>query len=296
MKIGAVINNSSGVLSPEESKDRLESIVQILENHVSEDCLSVVEGSEIENEVKRLLSLEIDLLIIGGGDGTVSTAARHVADTDILLLVLALGTKNNFVRDAGIPEDPKNALLLLDHRKTRNIDVGDVNGHIFINNATLGFYPNLVREREEKTDKHGWSKWRAKIVAVLIVLWRLPILRMTIESKKFRTKLFTPFLFIGNNEYQDITTSDPNRPSLDKGRLWLCMAKSPRLWALIKMAWQLSFNSLKETENLEMHLLTYVQVNPRKKNVTVAADGENIRMNTPLNFKIRKKSLRILVP
>lgn len=296
MRIGAVINKSSGELSPEEAKDRLESIKQNLKNRVADGCLSVVEGSEVENEVKRLLSLEIDLLVIGGGDGTVSTGARHVADTDIPLLILALGTKNNFVRDAGIPEDPKNAILLLDQLRTKKLDVGEVNGHIFINNATLGLYPNLVREREEKTNKHGWSKWRAKIVAVIIVLWRLPLLRMTVESNEFRIKLFTPFLFVGNNKYEKITTSEANRPSLDKGKLWLCMAQSPRFWELLKMAWQLSFNSLKETENLDMHLLTSVQVKPRKHNVTVAVDGENFKMKTPLHFKIRNRSLRIIIP
>lgn len=296
MKIGAVINRSSGVLPPEKAKIRLESIKQNLKDRVAEDFLSIVEGSEVEKEVKRLLSRGIDLLVIGGGDGTVSTGARHVAGTDTPLLALALGTKNNFVRDAGIPMDPENAILLLDQLKTKKIDIGEVNGHIFINNATLGLYPNLVKEREEKTEKHGWPKWRAKIAAVFIVLWRLPLLRMSVESKEFKIKLFTPFLFVGNNEYKNITTFGDNRPSLDQGKLWLSMAQSPRFWALLKMAWQLSFNPLKETENLDIHLLTNVKVKPRKLNVTVAVDGENMTMKTPLLFKIQKKSLRIIVP
>jgi len=296
MKIGAVINNSSGTLSPEEAKNRLEKIKQNLENRVAEGCLSIVEGFEVEKEVVRLVSLEIDLLVIGGGDGTVSTGARHVADKDVSLLVLALGTKNNFVRDAGIPKDPESAIHLLDKMRVKKIDVGEVNGHIFINNATIGLYPNIVSEREEKTDKHGWSKWRAKIAALMVVLRRLPLMRMTVETKEFRIKLFTPFLFVGNNEYENIASTDVNRPSLDKGRLWLCMAQSPRFWALLKMAWQLNFSSIKETDNLDIRLLTNVQVKPRKRNVTVAVDGENNTLKTPLRFRIRKKVLRIIVP
>ncbi len=296
MKIGAVINNSSGTLSPEEAKNRLEIIKQSLKIRVAEGCLSVVEGSEVEKEVERLLSLKIDLLVIGGGDGTVSIGAKHVADTDIPMLVLALGTKNNFVRDAGIPKDPVSAIHLLDQMRIRKIDVGEVNGHIFVNNATLGLYSNIVREREDKTDKHGWSKWRAKIAAVIIVMRHLPLMRMTVESKEIRIKLFTPFLFVGNNEYENINNTDVNRPSLDKGRLWLCMSKSSRFWALFKMAWQLSFNSIKETDNLDIRLLTSVQVKPRKRNVTVAVDGENNIFKTPLRFRIRDKCLRIIVP
>ena len=296
MKIGAVINNSSGTLSPEESNARLELIKQNLENRVAEGCLSIVDGSDVEEEVQRLISLDVDLLVIGGGDGTVSTAARHAADLDISLLVLALGTKNNFARDAGIPKDPEIAIHLLDQMRSDTIDVGEVNGHIFINNATIGLYPNIVREREEKTDRHGWSKWRAKIAGLLLVLKRLPMMRMTVESKEFRIKLFTPFLFVGNNEYENIATSDVNRPSLKKGVLWLCMAHSPRFPALLKMAWQLNFSSIKETDNLDTRLLTDVQVTPRKHSVTIAVDGENITLNTPLHFKIRKKALRVILP
>lgn len=296
MKIGAVINNSSGTMSPEESNARLELIKQNLENRVAEGCLSIVDGSDVEEEVQRLISLDVDLLVIGGGDGTVSTAARHATDLDISLLVLALGTKNNFARDAGIPKDPEIAIHLLDQMRSDTIDVGEVNGHIFINNATIGLYPNIVREREEKTDRHGWSKWRAKIAALLLVLKRLPMMRMTVESKEFRIKLFTPFLFVGNNEYENIATSDVNRPSLNKGVLWLCMAHSPRFPALLKMAWQLNFSSIKETDNLDTRLLTDVQVTPRKHSVTIAVDGENITLNTPLHFKIRKKALRVILP
>lgn len=296
MKIGAVINNSSGTLKSKEAKDRLKLIKKNLKNRVTEGCLSVVDGSEVEQEVKRILSMDIELLVIGGGDGTVSTGARHVANTDIPLLVLALGTKNNFARDAGIPKNPENAIPLLDKLRINKIDVGEVNGHIFINNATIGLYPYIVREREEKTDRHGWSKWRAKISALMIVLKRLPLMRMTIETKEFRINLFTPFLFLGNNEYENITASDVNRPCLDKGRLWLCNAHSPRFWSLLKMAWQLNFSSIKETENLTTHLLTEVQVKPRKRNVTVAIDGENIKLKAPLYFRIRKKVLRVVVP
>ncbi len=296
MKIGAVINNSSGTLSPQETKNRLEKIKQHLEARVTPGCLAIVPGSQIGQEVERLVDEGVEVLIIGGGDGTVSTAARFVGDTEISLAVIALGTRNHFARDAGIPLEPLDAINLLDRMQVKRIDLGEVNGHKFINNATLGIYPKIVKEREEKTRKHGWPKWRAQILATLVVLRRLPRMRMTVEGENFRAKLFTPFLFVGNNEYQEIFNSDSSRPSIDGGKLWLCMAQSSEIRPQLYMAWQLVTYGIRGAEYLETHLLTEVTVSPWRRRVTVAIDGENHKLATPLRFRIRRRSLRVMVP
>jgi len=296
MRIGAVINNTSGTLSPEEAEKRLENIRLFLEKRVAADCLAIVPGKQVKSEIERIIGKGIDVLVAGGGDGTISTAAQYVVDTDIALLPLALGTMNNFVRDAGIPSHPIDALHLLDQMKVEVFDSGEVNGNKFINNATIGLYPEIVEEREEKTDIHGWPKWKAKILAVLVVTRKLPLLRMTIEGEFYRKKLFTPFLFVGNNEYENVFKSDFYRPSLKNGKLWVCMARSPRIWALFVMAWQLGIRGIKGTENLETRLFTNVKVKPRKRRVRVAIDGEIHKLYTPLRFKILKKSLRLVVP
>lgn len=296
MRIGAVINNTSGTLSPEESEKRLENIRLFLEKRVDADYLAIVPGNRVKSEIERIIDKGIDVLVAGGGDGTISTAAQFVISTDTLLLPLALGTMNNFVRDAGIPLHPIDALRLLDQINVEVIDTGEVNGHKFINNVSIGLYPKIVEEREEKTKKHGWSKWKAKILAVLVVTRKLPLLRMTVEGKHFKKKLFTPFLFVGNNEYENLLKSDFYRPSLKKGKLWICMARSPRIWSLFIMAWQLGIRGIRGTENLETHLLTHVRVKPRKRRVRVAIDGEIHKLYAPLRFKILKKSLRLVVP
>ncbi|CAN5482564.1 diacylglycerol kinase family protein [soil metagenome] len=296
MKVGAVINNASGTLSPEKAEKRLEVIIHHLENQVMPECLSIVPGDQVKDEIKRVLDKGIEVLVIGGGDGTISTAAQLVANTDIALVVLAIGTKNNFARDAEIPFEPEEAIRLLDHLKIKKIDMGEVNDIKFINNASIGLYPDIVEEREEKTEKLGWSKWRAKITAVMVVLRRIRVMRMTVKSKDFRIKLFTPFLFVGNNEYENLFNSDFNRPSLNSGKIWLCMARSPRIWSLIIMAWHLGTRGIRDTENLDTRLLTEVSVNPRKRKVKVAIDGEIQNLYTPLRFKILKKSLRLVIP
>jgi len=295
MKIGAVINNASGVLTPEQNEKRLTQIKTHLNGRVSPDNLAIVPGNQIRIELKRILNDGIDVLIIGGGDGTVSSAANLVINKEISLLVLALGTKNNFARDAAIPLDPLEAIDLLDRMHVQQIDAGEVNGHIFINNATLGLYPKIVKERE-KTEKQGWRKWWAKIVATIRVIKRIPRMRMSVEGEQISSTLFTPFLFVGNNEYKEIMNSDFFRPSLSEGKLWLCIARSYGLGSLLLMAWHLTVKGIKGAENLEAHLLEKATVNTWKKNVTAAIDGENYKLITPLRFKIHPKSLRVVVP
>lgn len=295
MKIGAVINNASGVLSPEEAERRLDQIKKQLENRVSSELLAIVPGDQVKGELQRVINQQIDVLIIGGGDGTVSVAASLIADSETSLLVLALGTRNNFARDAGIPLDPLEALSLLDRMQILNIDMGEVNEHKFINNATVGLYPKIVEEREERTKKHGWRKWWAQIVAAYLVLRRLPRMRISVEADEMNTSLYTPFLFVGNNEYKEIINPNYSRESLSDGKLWLCIARSSSFWSLIQMAWHLTIKGIHDAKDLETHLLEDLTVNTWKRNVTVAIDGETYKLITPLRFKILKKSLRLVV-
>lgn len=296
MKIGAVINNACGTLSPKQTKVRLDKIKQLLENRVSHECLAIVPGNQTRKEIERLIEEGIDVLVIGGGDGTVSTAAQCVANTNIPLAVLALGTRNNFARDAGIPLEPAEAIRHLDKMNIEQVDLGMVNDHTFINNATIGLYPNIVREREEKTKKHGWSKWRAHILATLVALRRFPRMWVKVEGESVRARQFTPFLFVGNNEYGGMSNSEFSRASIKGGRIWLCMAKVSGFRSLIVMTWQIIFRGVRETENLETHLFTEVTVKPWRRKVRVAIDGENHKLYTPLQFKILKKSLCLVVP
>lgn len=296
MKIGAVINNASGVLSPEEAKRRLDDIREQLESRLSPHLLAIVPGSEVKKELEDILKYDLDVLIIGGGDGTVSTAAELIADSDISLLVLALGTRNNFARDAGVPLDPLEAISLLDEMQIWQTDMGEVNDYKFINNATVGLYPKIVKEREERTEKRGWRKWWAQIVSVFIVFKRLPRMRMSVEADEISTSLYTPFLFVGNNEYQEIVSPNYLRKSLSEGKLWICIARSSGFGSLLLMVWHIIFKGIREATNLETHLVTELTVNTWKKTVTVAIDGEIHKLTTPLRFKIRNKCLRVIIP
>src|SRR5690625_3342904 len=155
-KIGAVINRKAGNLSPEEAKKRLDVVRTRLEERVDPGYLAIVDPEQVELEIDRLVGSGSRLLIVGGGDGTVSTAARYLAGKEIRLAIICLGTRNHFAGDLAIPVDPEEALALIDHMKTAVVDLGEVNGHLFVNNASIGIYPKIVDMREEKMKRDGW--------------------------------------------------------------------------------------------------------------------------------------------
>ena len=96
----------------------------------------------------------------GGGDGTVNTVASAVIDTDKTFGVLPLGTLNHFAKDLHIPLDLEAAARTIIAGHTTQVDVGEVNDEIFLNNSSLGLYPRLVQKRKKK-QRLGSRKWAA---------------------------------------------------------------------------------------------------------------------------------------
>lgn len=296
LKIGAVINKESGTLSRRQREVLLEEVRTHLEPRVWQECLAFVPGKQVENEMERLINLGIDVLIIGGGDGTISTAAKYLSGTEIALAIIGLGTRNHFARDLKIPLDCAEAICLLDQMHLQWIDLGEVNGHFFINNVTLGVYPKIIEKREETMKKHGWKKWRSHFAAALSILWGLPKMRLIVESPSFRSDYLTPLLFIGNNEYDGTLITDPKRISLRDGKLWICMTRISGVWSLVRMVCQIALRGVQASVHVEIHLDELVTVHSGRKKIEAGIDGEKRTFANPLRFRIRKKALRVVVP
>ena len=295
-KIGAVINEKSGTLSSRQKKDRLEEIKEHLLARMTPDYLAVVPGDQVRQEIERLKELGIEMLFVGGGDGTVSTAANMLANTGIILAVLGLGTRNNFCRDLGIPLEPLEAIHLMDSMQMKEIDLGEVNGIRFINNVSLGIYPRMVEEREKITKKRGWRKWQAQILAALIAIRQMPRVKLILEDEVYQVNRFTPLVFVGNNEYQGGLDADSFRPVINAGKLWLCMARSLRIKALLRMIFDLSVGGIQRMENLEVRSVKKLTIRSRNRKIKVAIDGEVHELSMPLRFRSLEKALRVAVP
>jgi diacylglycerol kinase family enzyme len=253
------------------------------------------EGTKVDALIKRALSDGATTLVGGGGDGTINAVASAVVGTERVLGVLPLGTLNHFAKDLTIPPDIEAAIQVLRDGAVRPVDVGEVNGHIFLNNSGLGLYPDIVHLREIR-QRHGAAKWPSAIVAAIRALRKYRILgiRVTVDGQPLLRR--TPAVLVGNNEYTTQNTLEPKRVELDAGRLSLYIPRKTSRWKLLWFSLKALLTNAGLDDGFETLLTDSFTIESRHNALRVSLDGEVTVMPTPLNYRTRAKELRVIVP
>jgi diacylglycerol kinase family enzyme len=236
------------------------------------------------------------IVVAGGGDGTVSTVAAAVARSDSALGVLPLGTLNHFARDVGIPLQLEEAVRTIAAGHLRLVDVGEVNGRIFINNSSIGLYPTLVIRRESQRRRLGRSKWHALFWASLQVLRRHPMLDIKLRLEALVERRRTPLVFVGNNEYAIEGFDIGTRPRLDAGTLSIYLVKRHGRWGLLGLALRALVRRLRQALDFELLQAQTIGIDTRHRALPVATDGEVTMMQMPLDYRIHPRALRVIAP
>jgi diacylglycerol kinase family enzyme len=257
--------------------------------------------AELRHEAERALARaragQIDALVVGGGDGSVNAVAGVLAGTGVPLGVLPLGTLNHFAGDLGMPPEIEAAVEAIARARPRAVDVAEVNGRVFVNNSLLGAYPYMVADRERRRQAHGLGKWVAMSLAFLRMLEHFPRRRLTLCIEGRATPYRTPCLFVGVNEYETGLFRLQRRNGMDKGELFLLVAKHSRPWSFAWFAFRVAFRGLdEEAGDFELLRAAAVEVRARASRVPVSTDGEVERMRTPLRYRIRPRDLSVLAP
>lgn len=238
----------------------------------------------------------LDALVAGGGDGTLSCAAGHLADSGRPLGVLPLGTLNHLARDAGIPAGIEEAAAVIGAGHIKAIDLAEVNGRIFVNNSSVGLYPDMVRLREVEQGRLGRSKRRAMLSASLATLRSFRRLRLWVSAEGLEAPVRTPLLFVGNNRYQVNLFALGQRETLDDGELCLYAIRARSrvhlFWAGIRGI----FSKLDQQRDFVTAYVKEAEVSSSREALTIAVDGETVRMELPLRYRIRPGALKLIVP
>lgn len=255
------------------------------------------EPGALESILRAAIATAPDAIVVGGGDGTVRAAAAALAGSGIALGVLPLGTLNHFAKDLGLPEDLDAAVAALASAPACAVDVGEVNGHVFINNCSLGSYAEAVRRRDALRAREGIGKWRAMARAVFQTFLRLRRirLRVAVDGEHARA-LRVPFVFVANNRYSGHLLDKSLRERLDEGRLWLYVAHAHRHLTIVRMFWQALRRRIDATDRLEARPAREIVMETGPGLLPAAADGELIELRSPLRFRIRAGALRVLAP
>jgi YegS/Rv2252/BmrU family lipid kinase len=291
--IEVIINVGSG------ADDKKEMRAKVAANFAASGRMANISlagtGAEVVELARRAAQMQTDIIVAGGGDGTINAVASELLVTDKAFGVLPLGTLNHFAKDLNIPVDIEAAVRTIVSGHTTQVDVGQVNDRIFLNNSSLGLYPRLVHERE-KQQRLGLRKWAAFFWAAIAVLRRYPFLdvKLSVEGKDFSCR--SPLVFIGNNEYEMESLDVGARSCLNSGNLSLYMARDTGRLGLLRLAFRALFGGLRDDRDFTALCSKEIWIETQHRRLRVALDGEVTVMEPPLHYQIRPLSLRVIVP
>jgi diacylglycerol kinase family enzyme len=247
-------------------------------------------------EVARSASSRFSIVAAAGGDGTVSSVAAGILDSPATLGVLPLGTLNHFAKDLHIPLDLPQAVAVVTAGQVRLVDIGQVNDRVFINNSSIGIYPNIVEARDELR-RGGHGKWTAMALATLRHLRGYRGMAVDIDAGRGRQTRRTPFVFVGNNEYAIEGIGFGGRARLDEGKLFVYLAPRARAGELPGLLAKALIGRASRSGEFEIVSGTELRIDTRRPVRTrVACDGEVVPMLTPLSYRTRPRALRVLAP
>lgn len=253
--------------------------------------LELVEGKDIPAALARHASAP--RIAVGGGDGTLASAADAVSRRGGELAVLPLGTRNHFAGQLGVPPDLAAAAGLAASGAVREVDLGDAGGRTFINNFSAGAYVKLVREREHSP--------LPKLLATVPATWRtlreLRSQRFDLVLDGTRQAIDTPLLFIGNNRYQVSEGRPAEREALDDGLLD-CYAVAPLgRTALIAAALRTLIARPRMHRDFVLdRTATDVAIEGPGRSFEAALDGERVTFDLPLTIRTRPRALSVVAP
>lgn len=239
------------------------------------------------------------VLVAAGGDGTLRSVAQLALEQQLPFGVLPAGTFNYFGRSYGIPVEMADAVQSLATAVERPVQVGLVNGRVFLVNASVGLYPDLLEDREAFKQRFG----RTRLVAMFSALATLfrdhrpLLLEFTHDGE--RRVVGTASLFVGNSRLQLEQVGIEEAAVVRHGQLAAVVVKVLNRWGLAQVALRGALGSLGEAEGVESFSFVDLDVRQRagsKRTIKVATDGEIAQLALPLRFSVAPQPLRLLLP
>jgi diacylglycerol kinase family enzyme len=285
-RIPAILNVRSG--SAEDARKALESS-DTFEVHA-------VEPEAIGSTINDVVGEGAERVLVSGGDGTIATAATALLETPAELAILPGGTLNHFARDLGVSTEPEEALELAVHGASRGVDVGIVNGRVFLNTSSVGAYVRFVRIRERLEQRFGYRI--ASALAALRILFQWSSYAVELEVDGQPRIYRTPLVFIGVGEREIQVPTLGSRVKDGKRGLHVMVVRGrsrARLFSITLAAVARGVDAVASTPELDAYLVDRCRISLRRP-TRVALDGELESMQTTLEYELRRDALHVVCP
>jgi diacylglycerol kinase family enzyme len=291
-----VLINRGGGSTGDDAKARQRVAVALAKAGIKAK-IELLDGAQLARRAKKFVGGGAKLLIVGGGDGTISAAAGAAVGSTTTLGILPMGTLNHLARDLGISFNLDEAAAVIASGKIRRIDVAELNGQLFVNNSAIGLYPLMVVDRESQQKRLGRSKRLAMLVASARTLLRYHHHRLTLTiNGNDKHVVETPLLFVGNNDYKLDMPAAGRRQILDDGHLSVLVLRSKGRAGMIAAVLRALIGRARPDDLERIENVETLRVTGRRGHYSVAMDGETLKLAPPLDYRIRKRALRVMAP
>lgn len=297
MHIRIVLNKDGGTLKTADTDEIARKMKDALEANGNSISIAIPSGKEIKNALEiASKDQSVDCIIVGGGDGSVSLAASLCWKHGKVLGVLPAGTMNFFARSLQMPLELDAAIKALADAGVHNVDIGTVNGRVFVHQVSLGIQPRMVELRKSIPYKSRLGKMAASTRAALRTIIRPPSFRAKLNNGKEDHNGRYSILAVTNNVYGDGHL--PYADTLEDGILGIYSA--PRLSFLMnmKLARDMLFGRWTDNEHLLSQSTDSVQIDvlSRTAGRKMSIDGELASLEKTLDIKLHKGALKVLMP
>lgn len=292
----AFINASAGTAKAKSKDDLRVLLAEIFAQYGIEVDLRFPHAEELPHLLREARESEVDGIIVGGGDGTLRTAAAALIGSKIPLGVLPLGTLNHFAKDLGLSLKLEEAICAIANGDVARVDVGEVNGEVFINNSSIGIYPFMVLDRERIQQEQGKRKWHAAFYAAIRAMRKFPLRKLRVRVENETALHRSPIVFIGNNDYGLDPGKLGKRERLDAGELSVHIARVESRQGFLSLILRGMLGRLRMSRDLKTLKGRFAEITSRTSRLPVALDGEVEFLTPPLRYVIKKQGLKVFAP
>lgn len=296
MQLEVLLNAKAGTLAREHEEDGRRRVHDAFAQRGVEARVRCIDCERFAEQVREAAAGPADVIVIGGGDGTLNTAASVLAHTGRTMAVLPLGTFNHFAKDLDIPLDLEGAVEAIVAGVAAPLDIAEVNGRIFINHSAIGLYARILRRRERQRHEQGRNKWSAMALAMLAEFYDYGTLGLTIRLGSAAVRRRTPFVFIGNNRYILESYGLKHEEVEPRSKLWIYIAKDAGRLGMIKAGIDAFLGRGEARDAFDALVLDHAVIEARRPSLLVELDGEIARLQTPLAYRLLPGALNVVQP
>ncbi|MBB4285716.1 diacylglycerol/lipid kinase family protein [Roseospira goensis] len=261
----------------------------------------LADGEAMAGVARQVVADGAAALVVAGGDGTLAAVATALCDpkapAQVPMAAVPLGTANLLARDLRMPDDPEAAAAALADGVVGRIDVGRVNGRVFLNSVILGLFANVARQRERFRGAMTPLLWVRLLWRLVLAMRRYPRLRAVLATENGVHRVKTHAMVVADNAYAERPGLLVRRDSLGHGALAIYVMRHRTPWRLLRLGMGLMMlGQWRRDADLLTEDARRLTVAVRRRVLRAAVDGEVVLLPRRVSFRLDPAALPVWVP